>query len=228
MVSKDPAFLFYSSDFLVGVSDLTMQERGQFITLICLQHQKGHLSKRVIDLSVPDVSPFVLDKFQVDDNGCYYNERTEKEIEKRANYCEKQRKRIEARWSKGDDYTTVLPRYKKPHTAVIPGENENENKINNSNIIDSINKVIPTYEEIYKYAEKRGRIDLAKSFYDYYTEGDWKDRDGNEVKNWKQRFIGWEGRNPKKEDAVNSSFDTDDFFNAAVEKSQKTMRERKK
>jgi len=51
-MAKDPAFLFYSSDFLSGITDLTMEERGQYITLLCLQHQKGSLSEKTIRLSV--------------------------------------------------------------------------------------------------------------------------------------------------------------------------------
>ena len=46
---KDPAFVFYTGDFLTGVIDMTMEERGQYITLLCLQHQKGHFSKKTLD-----------------------------------------------------------------------------------------------------------------------------------------------------------------------------------
>ena len=90
-MSKDPAFLFYSSDFLTGVLDLTMAERGQYITLLCLQHQKGRLSEKTIGLNLGDVSKDVLAKFEVDEEGLYYNERLEAEIEKRSQHKEKQR-----------------------------------------------------------------------------------------------------------------------------------------
>ena len=43
-MERDPAFLFYSSDFLSGIADLNMEERGQYITLLCVQHQKGRLN----------------------------------------------------------------------------------------------------------------------------------------------------------------------------------------
>ena len=70
---KDPAFLFYSSDFLNGVVDLTMEERGQYITLLCLNHQKGELTEKTIRLSVGSVSVDVLAKFKQDENGLLYN-----------------------------------------------------------------------------------------------------------------------------------------------------------
>ena len=40
---KDPAFLFYSSDFLSGTMLMNNEEIGIYIKLICLQHQQGHL-----------------------------------------------------------------------------------------------------------------------------------------------------------------------------------------
>jgi hypothetical protein len=83
---KDPAFLFYSSDFLTGCTNLTMEERGQYISLLCIQHQTGHLSEKTIRLSVGIVSDDILSKFKKDENGLFYNERLEIEIEKRANF----------------------------------------------------------------------------------------------------------------------------------------------
>ena len=53
----------------------------------------------------------------------------------------------------------------------------------------------PTLEEVKKYAETRGRIDLADKFYDYFNAGEWIDSKGNKVKNWKQKFITWEDNN---------------------------------
>lgn len=88
---KDPAFLFYSSDFLSGCANLTMEERGQYITAICLQHQHGHLSKRLIELNIGQMSPELSRKFQTDENGHLYNERLENVIEKRKKFTESRR-----------------------------------------------------------------------------------------------------------------------------------------
>lgn len=88
---KDPAFLFYSSDFLSGITDLTMEERGQFITLLCIQHQKGFLTEKTIRLSVGSVSVDVISKFTKDEEGNYYNERLREEAEKRSKFTESRR-----------------------------------------------------------------------------------------------------------------------------------------
>ena len=90
-MAKDPAFLFYSSDFLSGISDLTMEERGQYITLLCLQHQKGSLNDKTIRLMVGSVSVDVISKFEKDENGNFFNKRLVEEIEKRNKFTESRR-----------------------------------------------------------------------------------------------------------------------------------------
>ena len=57
--------------------------------------------------------------------------------------------------------------------------------------------VPPTYEQVLEYAKIRGREDLAKAFFDYYDVGDWRDKTGEKVKIWKQKFVSWENRNAK-------------------------------
>ena len=91
-MAEYPAFLFYSSDFLSGVSDLTMEERGQYITLLCLQHQKGALSEKTIRLSVGSVSVDVMAKFEKNAEGSFFNKRLVSEIEKRVAFTESRRK----------------------------------------------------------------------------------------------------------------------------------------
>jgi len=83
---KSPAVLLYTSDFLTGVSNLTMEERGQYITLLCLQHQQGHLSKKIMNLAVGIINEDVLKKFEVDENGLFFQHRMEEEIAKREHY----------------------------------------------------------------------------------------------------------------------------------------------
>jgi hypothetical protein len=42
-MSKDPAFLFYSKDWIEGTADLMPDEKGVYIDLLCYQHQRGYL-----------------------------------------------------------------------------------------------------------------------------------------------------------------------------------------
>ena len=79
---KDPAFLFYPESFLVGVMYMTDEEVGQYIKLMCMQHQKGHIPDSVMKRYLPAVQ----DKFTQDEDGKWYNERLEYEIERRAKF----------------------------------------------------------------------------------------------------------------------------------------------
>lgn len=185
---KDPAFLFYTNDFYSGISDLTMEERGQYITLLCLQHLKGHLSEKTIQLAVGKATEDVLKKFTLDEQGLFFNKRLDYEINKRAEYAEKQRDRINKRWNKNNTTvnTTVLPK--------IVNENVNENKdeIKDKNEKQKIE--IPTLEEFLNYLQiempnwgfdfNSNKFYLQTKYETWVSNG-WKDGNGNKIKSWK-------------------------------------------
>jgi uncharacterized phage protein (TIGR02220 family) len=161
-MGKDPAFMLYSQDFLVGVSDLTMEERGQYITMLCLQHQKGHLTKKNIQIAVGNVSEDVMSKFVQDENEMYYNETLEAVIHKREAYSQSRsdngkkggRPRKEAckNHKENQEKTICLPYAKayENHT-----ENENVNVI--KDIIEYLNNKLGTR---YKYTTKDIQIHI--------------------------------------------------------------------
>ena len=108
-MARDPAMLFYTKDFLTGTALMTMKERGQYITLLCLQQQLGHMSLKQMQQAVGKLSPAVLEKYVQDDEGLYYNERADLEISKRRAHCEKQRQNIEKRWANGEKDVPPAP-----------------------------------------------------------------------------------------------------------------------
>lgn len=59
--------------------------------------------------------------------------------------------------------------------------------------------VPPTLEEVQAYCKERGNNVDANRFFDYYEQGGWKDSAGKPVKNWKQKLITWENKQPKAE-----------------------------
>ena len=63
--------------------------------------------------------------------------------------------------------------------------------------------VPPSLEDVISYAKEKGREDLAKDFYEYFTVGEWVDSKGEKVRNWKQKFLTWAGRNPGKRGLTN-------------------------
>jgi len=159
-LSKDPAFLFYSSDFLNGVSDLTMEERGQYITLLCLQHQKDELTEKTIRLCVGSVSVDVLSKFVKNENGNYFNERLCDEIEKRKLFTESRRNN----GAKGGRPKNKLKPNGLPKKNLMEDVNENEN--------ESINE-----------GEKIEKLQIPENFIKVWS--DWLDyRKAKKIKNY--------------------------------------------
>lgn len=90
-MAKDPAFLFYSQDFYTGVATLNWEDRGKYISILCLMHQQGRMSEETIRFIVGSVSDNLRSKFSIDDNGLWYNERLETESEKRSKFTESRR-----------------------------------------------------------------------------------------------------------------------------------------
>jgi len=87
MPQRDPAVNLYSADFLAGTVLLTPDERGHYITLLCIQHQQGHLLyEDMAKICGGTIPPKVLKKFAQDDDGLFYNKRLEYEINKRGKF----------------------------------------------------------------------------------------------------------------------------------------------
>jgi len=92
-MAKDPAFLFYSSDFLSGTLTMSFADKGQYITILCALHQNGRLTldeMKIVCNNNP-VSEKVLAKFKQDETGAYFNERLDEEINKRKRFTESRR-----------------------------------------------------------------------------------------------------------------------------------------
>lgn len=91
-MGKDPAFLFYSSDFLTGTMLMSNEQTGKYIRLLCLQHQKGgRLSRKDMIGICGTQDEDIFDKFEVDEAGLYYNARLEAEMRRRSAYSESRR-----------------------------------------------------------------------------------------------------------------------------------------
>ena len=52
--------------------------------------------------------------------------------------------------------------------------------------------VPPTLPEVQEYVKERGLMIDPTAFFDYFTEGKWKDSEGKPVKNWKQKALTWD------------------------------------
>ena len=89
-MAKDPAVLFYTSDFLSGTFTMDNEQVGKYIRLLCLQHQKGKLSEKDMISICKAYDNEIWDKFKIED-GLYYNERMFNETIRRQKFSESRR-----------------------------------------------------------------------------------------------------------------------------------------
>ncbi len=91
LVMKPPAFQFYVDNFREGVCDMTQDEVGAYILLLCYQWSQGAIPKeraRMERAAAGPVSDHVLRKFQTGADGELRNERLEREREKQTAFRE--------------------------------------------------------------------------------------------------------------------------------------------
>ena len=89
-MSKDPAFLFYSADFLVGTVFMTDEQIGKYIKLLCLQHQHGSIKKDHFE-AIVGTNELIREKFKENCDG-WFNERLKLEADKRNLYSESRKR----------------------------------------------------------------------------------------------------------------------------------------
>lgn len=92
---KDPALLWYFSDWFSGTATLTRHHKGAYMDLLSVQFNQGKLTldeiKTVLGSDFGSTWPTLQKKFKFEDN-LYFNERLQQEKDKRANYTESRRK----------------------------------------------------------------------------------------------------------------------------------------
>ena len=90
---KSPAFMFYADDFLAGTMELSQEEVGQFIRLLCHQWNRGSIpvaTEKQQRLTGGCVSVDVLAKFKLYDDGELRNERLEEVRSERDRFLQQQ------------------------------------------------------------------------------------------------------------------------------------------
>jgi hypothetical protein len=178
-MSKDPAFLFYSSDFLTGTLLMSMEQKGKFITLLCIQHQKGHLSEKDMLHICGSYDEDVFTKFQKDEQGKFYNIRLEEEVDKRKAYSESRRNNRK----KKEDMNNTSSSY----VQHMENENENEDLIEKKKVA-RFQK--PTIEQLKEYMSEQGMNDIAENWLNHYEANGWM-VGKVKMKDWKASVRTW-------------------------------------
>ena len=168
------SFIFYKS-FYEGIKELNSDIQCEIYNAI----MEYEFNQTETELSGVAKSIFTLIKPQLEANNKRYQ-----------NGCKG-----------GRPKTKTKPKENQTKTKPKPNDNENDNVNVNDNKKENIkrrNFVKPTLEEIQAYCIERNNNVNPKTFLDYYEINNWVDSNGNKVKNWKQKVITWEKRNPKQ------------------------------
>lgn len=211
---KRPSFQFYPADWLSDPNVIAMSavERGAYIHLIAvmwntegcsLNPDEDYLAKIAAVDKVVITS--IYHCFKVVNNTLRHG-RLDKEIMKQDEYrklCSDAGKEgMRKRWgdrkkadsNKGGN-KVVITEDNPPSPTVVSKRNIKEKKF-----------VAPTLPEVEKYFLEKGySAELAKTAFEYYSAANWKDGEGKQVLNWKQKMIGvW--LKPKNKEVKNDPF----------------------
>lgn len=180
-MTKDPAVLFYTSDFIAGTLTMTDEQRGQYIVLLCLQHQKGALTEKDMLKICGSYDEDIWSKFQ-QSNGKFYNTRMKEEAEKRRRYAESRANNRRGKFKEVKEGDNISKTYEKH----MVNENENVNTITNKG--NKKAKPPKHIDEVYAYFNKWGyKREAAKKFFHSYNENGWHDSNGKPILAWKQK-----------------------------------------
>lgn len=196
-MAKDPAFLFYPSDFLTGTMFMSHEQIGIYIRLLCSQHQHGGVIDKISFNSLVGNNEIVRAKFIEIDLG-FYNQRLADEMEKRNKKSNNISKAVKEVWEKRKESNAIPSKNnaiqkesKKKGNRILMGivnENVNENEIEDYFVLNGYSK------------------ELANKFYLHY-QPDWTDSNGKKVKDWKKKaqtiWFKEENKQVKKYDPTN-------------------------
>lgn len=177
---KDPAFLFYASDFLTGTMFMSNEQVGIYIRLLCSQHQHGGMIDKVSFNSMVGLNDIIRTKFIETDTG-FYNIRLMEEMSIRNKKSNNMSKAAFETWEKRKN--TIV---KENDTIALQLENNINTKVRKKNTI----VILPEDEnEVINYFIENGYSkDVAIKAFKYYATANWHDASGKKILNWKQKM----------------------------------------
>jgi uncharacterized protein YdaU (DUF1376 family) len=210
---KAPAFQLYTDDFLAGTLEMSQEEVGQFIRLLCHQWNRGWIpveTEKQQRLTGGCVSVDVLVKFRLCEDGFLRNERLESVRTERGIFLQQQSKKGQQSAEKRRlAALEIQPELNRTSTEVQPDTQPNgqptpqpeSNSPSPSPIIkiqaDKPPRVRfqkPTVEELTAEAIKIGLpITEVDKFFNYYESIGWK-VGKNSMKSWPATMKGWLSR----------------------------------
>lgn len=200
---KAPAFQFYADDFLAGTVTMTNEERGAYITLLCLQWSRGSLTEndfQRVCIGMPSHSQRICqDKFQIDADGNYRNSRLERVRSEQQEYSKKQRNNANLRWHRNanampshmPDDATALPTDMPNVCSPSPSPTPNKKEESIAPESQRSRFIPPTVEEVEIQCAQIGLPPIeATKFVNYYESKGWV-VGRSKMKLWKSALANW-------------------------------------
>jgi uncharacterized protein YdaU (DUF1376 family) len=179
-MAKDPAFLFYTSDFLTGTMFMTNEQVGIYIRLLCSQHQHGGIIDKISFNSLVGNHEVVRVKFEETESG-FYNIRL-MEV-------------MGARNAKSNNLSLAVKKVWEERKNAIPLKSDaiplqlQKNSKGKAKKNDAIPMELVNENEVIDYFILNGyKKEVAIRAFNYYNEANWHDASGKKVLNWKQKM----------------------------------------
>lgn len=172
-MAKDPAFLFYYQDFLVGTDHMTDEQIGQYVKCLCHQANRGAIREEHMKniCKTHENHMIIMEKFTKDENGELFNNRLKEEATKRSNYTESRRN------------NRKNPNICRTYEKHMENENENEDVIETvKEIVEDLNKVCNTS---YKHSSAKTRVLIKARLNDGFTVKDFKTVHMKKAQEWR-------------------------------------------
>ena len=195
-MAKDPAFLFYTQDFITGSLFMSNEDTGIYIRLLCAQHQHGGLIDKLAFNSMVGTKDLLRSKFIETDDG-FFNKRLMEEMTKREKKSSNLSANAKIRWSKQCKSNAIA------YAGHMPTEDENEivnevkNVVKKGRVIKGRGFKKPTIEEVRSYCQEiKTKVDPDLFFNTYESQG-WIKSNKLPVLNWKSTIKTWEKRDER-------------------------------
>jgi uncharacterized protein YdaU (DUF1376 family) len=179
-MAKDPAFLFYTSDFLTGTMFMTNEQVGIYIRLLCSQHQHGGIIDKISFNSLVGAHEVVRVKFEETESG-FYNIRL-MEV-------------MGARNAKSNNLSLAVKKVWEERKNAIPLKSDaipmqlHKNSKGKAKKMNAIPMELVNENEVIDYFILNGyKKEIAIRAFNYYNEANWHDASGKKVLNWKQKM----------------------------------------
>lgn len=190
-MKKPPAFQLYAGDFLSGTQDMTCEEVGAYIRLLCVEWDRGELPNDPTRLQVlagctADACAFVMKKFRINEAGNLQNARLEEVRTQQQKYRESRSLNASKRWRKNDETAhSKHMHYESNAYEIHPPSSPTQTPKGEKG-----GRMAPSHQQAQEYAAEKGiPLDRFEKWWSGRIDADWRDSKGSTmIHNW-QRWL---------------------------------------